>query len=234
MLDQDVINLLHWLYWNTKVPRKDLENGDFPYVYSPDTLDDLDILPIVRRVRGHYQLIDGYTSFMKAMESALTSLPSSEHFFSYPVSEPPRQQGEARPAFLAISYARGFGSVKNAVVKAAAAQGFECDVTGDRRLAGNVMDQVWQGIRRAEFVVADITGFNPNVMIEVGFAVSLGKPVLIISQDKEMPFDVRAWRRHVYDRKDLKGLRSYLEDAFREAPRRYPMDNPWWTSHNQG
>lgn len=233
MLDRDVVNLLHCLYWKHKVTRKALEEGTFPYVYSPDTLDDIETSPVIREKRGQFDLISGYTSFLKVMDGALENLPTSEHFFSYPILEKPRKPGSVRPAFLAIPYAKAFTPVKNAICRAATTTGFDCDVTGDRYLAGNVMDQVWQGIRRAEFVVADISGFNANVMIEVGMAVSLGKPVLIISQSKEMPFDVQPWRRMIYDRKDLKGLQQDITHAFQAAPTRYPMDNDWWKNDNR-
>src|SRR5262245_55441539 len=55
-----------------------------------------------------------------------------------------------------------------------------------------VMDQTQSGIRRAEVVVADLTGSNPNVLFEVGFALGLSKPVLLLSQEPAggVPFDL--------------------------------------------
>ena len=40
---------------------------------------------------------------------------------------------------------------------------------------------VYQNITRADLVVADITGGNPNVMYEVGFAHALRKPVILLA-----------------------------------------------------
>ena len=39
--------------------------------------------------------------------------------------------------------------------------------------------------KRASAVIADITGVNPNVLIEVGIALALDTPLLLIAQDKK-------------------------------------------------
>ncbi len=76
------------------------------------------------------------------------------------------------------------------------------------------MDQVWQGIRGADVVVADVTGSNPNVMIEVGMAAALGKEVIVISQSDMLPFDIRHWRRITYAPADLPRLEEELVRTF--------------------
>jgi nucleoside 2-deoxyribosyltransferase len=55
-----------------------------------------------------------------------------------------------------------------------------------------VMENVWTKISEAGFIVADLTGLNPNVMYELGIAHTLGKPVISIIQNiDELPFDVQ-------------------------------------------
>jgi len=52
---------------------------------------------------------------------------------------------------------------------------------------------ICQNIQRARFIVADMTGKNPNVFYELGIAHILGKPVVLITQRPEdVPFDLRA------------------------------------------
>lgn len=34
----------------------------------------------------------------------------------------------------------------------------------------DIMDDIWQGIYAADFIIADITGRNPNVLYELGIA----------------------------------------------------------------
>ena len=65
---------------------------------------------------------------------------------------------------------------------------------------GLITDQFWRGIRRADVVVADITGSNPNVFYELGLAHALGKEVLIVAQGVERPpFDVSTARLLRYE-----------------------------------
>jgi formylglycine-generating enzyme required for sulfatase activity len=52
---------------------------------------------------------------------------------------------------------------------------------------------ICQNIQRARFIVADVTGKDPNVFYELGIAHILGKPVILITQRPEdVPFDLRA------------------------------------------
>jgi formylglycine-generating enzyme required for sulfatase activity len=51
---------------------------------------------------------------------------------------------------------------------------------------------ICQNIQRARFIVADVTGKDPNVFYELGIAHILGKPVVLITQrPKDVPFDLR-------------------------------------------
>lgn len=73
-----------------------------------------------------------------------------------------------------------------------------------------IIDTIFTQIAKADFLVADITGKNPNVFYELGYAHALGKKVIIILQDeKDVPFDIRGLRyihyhpnqRHVLSQK---------------------------------
>jgi hypothetical protein len=165
-------------------------------------------------------------SFIDQVENQLRSLPQPDFVFGYPFSAPIRQPGQPRPAFVAISYAPQFADIKAAIVAAGAAANFTCEVTGDLNTPGDIMNQVWQGIRGADVVVAEITGSNPNVMIEVGMAAALGKEVIVVSQSDSLPFDIKHWRRITYDAADPGSLRAKLEQAFAGVTARYPFEGP--------
>lgn len=63
-----------------------------------------------------------------------------------------------------------------------------------------VIEDVWKGIVTASFVVADVSGRNPNVMYEIGMAHTVGKPVLLLSQSADdLPFDLRHRRCIIYE-----------------------------------
>ena len=56
----------------------------------------------------------------------------------------------------------------------------------------SIMEVVWTKICSSEIVIADLTGKNPNVFYEVGIAHTLGKEVILITQNSEdVPFDLR-------------------------------------------
>ena len=63
-----------------------------------------------------------------------------------------------------------------------------------------IIDDIWEGIVLSEFVLADVTGKNPNVMYEIGMAHTIGKPVIIITQQiDDVPFDLRHYRCIIYE-----------------------------------
>lgn len=65
---------------------------------------------------------------------------------------------------------------------------------------GPIIDDIWNSIASSEFVLADVTGRNPNVMYEIGMAHTIGKPVIIITQKLEdVPFDLKHQRCIVYE-----------------------------------
>jgi len=65
---------------------------------------------------------------------------------------------------------------------------------------GRITDQIIEAIRDADIVIADITGLNPNVLWELGYASALGKPcALLMRRGEGAPFDIYDHRRIDYD-----------------------------------
>lgn len=63
-----------------------------------------------------------------------------------------------------------------------------------------IIEDIWESINSAEFIIADLTDKNPNVMYEVGMAHTIGKPVIIMTQDiTDVPFDLKHHRCIIYD-----------------------------------
>ena len=63
-----------------------------------------------------------------------------------------------------------------------------------------IIEDILEHIQKARFLIADLTGRNPNVFYELGLAHAKGKEVILITQDlKDVPFDLEHYRCIVYE-----------------------------------
>lgn len=86
--------------------------------------------------------------------------------------------------------------------------GLLCERVDKDIFSGGIMEYVRNRIETAAIVIAELTGGNPNVYLEVGYAWGKGRPVILIARDeKELHFDVRGQRCLTYERiKDLEEI----------------------------
>jgi hypothetical protein len=74
----------------------------------------------------------------------------------------------------------------------------------------NILDRIFNQINKADVIVADMTGRNPNVFYEVGYAHALGKIVLLLTQNtNDIPFDLKH-RQHIIYAGQIAKLRNAL------------------------
>ncbi|HUC99903.1 MAG TPA: hypothetical protein VMR88_15550 [Candidatus Polarisedimenticolaceae bacterium] len=78
-------------------------------------------------------------------------------------------------------------------------------IRGDGVLAPDILRSIWDEICRATHVVVDLTGLNANVVLELGIAHTLGRNVLLISQDQQVERYFRAIAKHRIHPYALKG-----------------------------
>lgn len=58
-----------------------------------------------------------------------------------------------------------------------------------------IMEDIWEYINKSRLIVADVTGKNPNVFYELGIAHTIGKDVIILTQNEDdVPFDLKHLR----------------------------------------
>lgn len=56
---------------------------------------------------------------------------------------------------------------------------------------GFIMEQIRSAIQQSRLCIADLTGNNPNVMYELGYAQAVSKPVVLLTDEAaRLPFDV--------------------------------------------
>jgi hypothetical protein len=85
--------------------------------------------------------------------------------------------------------------------------------------AHHIMSDVWEAINSARVIIADCTGRNPNVFYEMGLAHTLGKRVIMITQNRaDVPFDVSDTRYILYEYTPpgMKQFQSTLAQALQE------------------
>lgn len=97
----------------------------------------------------------------------------------------------------------------------------------------SIVADIWRSLRNARFVIAELTGRNPNVFYEVGLAHAIGKPILLLTREEEdVPFDLKALRYTFYDTNDpfwgenlRKAIRSVVQNI---------LDTPGLSSYLEG
>lgn len=83
----------------------------------------------------------------------------------------------------------------------------------------SIMDQITSHLFGAKVVIADITEMNPNVMFELGLAISCNKDVIIIqrtSSHTDIPFDLRNLPIIFYDENQLTKLSNSLIERLKD------------------
>jgi hypothetical protein len=93
------------------------------------------------------------------------------------------QEG-SQTAFVMMPFRAEFDDVYSIVTDSIAAVDESMNVIrlDEVRAAGSITQDLVEMIRKSTLCLADVTGANPNVMWEVGFAAALGKPVIAITQ----------------------------------------------------
>jgi hypothetical protein len=67
------------------------------------------------------------------------------------------------------------------------ALGLLCERIEQDTLTDDLLDQARQRIETASVVVADVTGGNPNVYLQIGYAWGKSRPVVLLAREGETP-----------------------------------------------
>lgn len=76
--------------------------------------------------------------------------------------------------------------------------------------------EVFEAIKSSSIVVVDLTGLRPNCFLELGFALGLGKKVIVTAADgTELPFDTHAlpchfWRPKIRNQPRRKAFEGFV------------------------
>jgi hypothetical protein len=103
-------------------------------------------------------------------------------------------------AFVAMPFVEEMGDVFHyGIERAVNAAGYLCERADLAVFTGDIMEWVRTRIGRAQIVIADLSGANANVYLEVGYAWGQSKPTILLVRDStDLKFDVRSQRCLVY------------------------------------
>jgi nucleoside 2-deoxyribosyltransferase len=132
--------------------------------------------------------------------------------------------------FVLMPFASEFHDIYELGIKSLAVElGFQCERVDEIQFNDSILEQIRAGIQRADVIIADMTGRNPNVFYEVGYAHALQKTVVLLTQDVvDIPFDLKSHNHIVYAggililKKLLQGrLMAWLEDRQKRKKAKY-------------
>ena len=97
-----------------------------------------------------------------------------------------------------------YAAIKTNVEAVMSPKGGACVRLDEARPAGRITDRLLREIEAAAFCIADVTGNRPNVMWELGYAMALAKPTILLTQNiSDLPFDVKDLQTLEYDRNHI-------------------------------
>jgi hypothetical protein len=124
--------------------------------------------------------------------------------------------------FVLMPFDESFNDTYKFGIKGAAEEvGAYAERVDEQIFTEGILDRIFSEINKADVIVADMTGRNPNVFYEVGYAHALGKIVLFLTREaNDIPFDLKHQQHTVYG--------GSIDTLKRELVRklRWALDNP--------
>lgn len=113
--------------------------------------------------------------------------------------------------FVLMPFREEFNDIYMYGIKAVAEEvGAYAERVDEQDYMESILERIYNQINKADIIVADMTGQNPNVFYEVGYAHALGKIVLLLTQNaNDIPFDLKH-RPHTIYRGRIEIVREQL------------------------
>jgi hypothetical protein len=102
--------------------------------------------------------------------------------------------------FVLMPFSKEFEEVYGLGIKAASTDSWAfCERVDEQIFDGTILQRIYNQISKADIIVSDMTGKNPNVFYETGYAHALDKQVILLTQDAEdIPFDLKIFPHIIY------------------------------------
>lgn len=94
-----------------------------------------------------------------------------------------------------------------------------CERVDEQIFQETILDRIYNQISKADLIIAEMTGRNPNVFYEVGYAHALNKPTILLTQSSDdIPFDLKHYPHIIYNGKisEIRGELTKRIEWFKE------------------
>ncbi len=137
-----------------------------------------------------------------------------------------RERPEAPHAFVAMPFDKAMEDVFYYGIHAPVRRaGLLCERVDQDVFAGDILARIKSRIESAAVVIADLTGQNANVYLEVGYAWGHGRPTVLLVQDPgDLKFDVQSQRCLIYE--NIRDLETKLERELAHLARAHRWPAP--------
>lgn len=154
------------------------------------------------RTRWSVKDVDLYAVLLKHVFLAATTSGSEG---SSAINFPTTEARDSSLVAVMMPFDTEYDAVYDAIKEAVSDAGLYCQRVDDIWDSDHIMTDVASLLWRAEVIVADLTGRNPNVFYEVGLAHALPRKTVMLTQDSsDVPFDLQSIRYLKYEMDDIR------------------------------
>jgi len=130
------------------------------------------------------------------------------------VTSDPTEKGYAFIAMPIDPADSALEDVLDAIKEAAKRCGVNAERVDEPHSNERITDRILESIRKAEFVIVDLTGSRPNVFYEAGYAQGIGKTPIYVARDgTPLAFDLKDYPVIFF--RNMKELKDRLEGRLR-------------------
>jgi hypothetical protein len=185
--------------------------GLMEYLDSPDRLWKPDSITIVERDPARAERLSHYLDGILLLAGTPANTPEYR-VGARSIPDAGIASSAKKLVFVAMPYDEDMQDVYEFGIREPVnAAGCLCERCDKAVFTGDVLERIRSRIAAATVVVADMTGANPNVYLEVGYAWGRGVPTLLVARvGQELLFDVKTHKCIYY--KNISDLRKRLAD----------------------
>lgn len=120
--------------------------------------------------------------------------------------------------FVLMPFSKEFQDTYELGIKSACQEaGAYCERVDEQFFEESILERLYNQISKADIIVSDMTGKNPNVFYETGYAHALNKRVMLVTKEvDDIPFDLKHYP-HIVHNGSIKKLKTDLEAKIRWA-----------------